>query len=600
MTTTEPQREVVQIVEPVYAEGGGGGGGGGGATTLTELTDVTITAPLNREAVLYDTSNAQWKNLPLAKSDVGLSNVDNTSDVNKPVSTAQQTAINGRAPTTHTHTASQVIDFNAAADARVQLVVDGAPSTLDTLDKLAAAVGDDPAFATTVSTALAGRQPVDSDLTAIAALAPVDDTVIQRKGGAWTSRTPTQLKADLSLSRTDVGLSNVDNTSDASKPVSTAQQTALNGKQDLDSDLTAIGALTPTNDDVIQRKGGVWTNRTPAQLKADFGLTKTDVGLGNVDNTSDLGKPVSTAQQAALDTKQATDADLTTIAGLSPSANDTLQYISGAWANRAPAQVRSTLALGNVDNTSDADKPVSTATQAALDGKVSLAVIAAKGDLLVGTADDTIARVAVGSNGQVPIADSSQTAGIRWASPAGAASGTLGGVYPPTKAGYAGWTLDPLLDCSTDWSTNGGVLLLVRAVFPEDSSFTTLDFGLSAAGASPGAYSGVAVYEDGQGVVNRLAQSADLGSVLSGTIGLKSASLGTTINVTAGSALWLGYLSTCSSAPKIAGLPAAIRDFVANMGNRRSVFLTSQSSFPSTIDIAAANINNASYLLAVK
>lgn len=32
-------------------------------------------------------------------------------------------------------------------------------------------------------------------------------------------------------------------------------------------------------------------------------LTKADVSLGNVDNTSDLAKPISTAQQAALNTK---------------------------------------------------------------------------------------------------------------------------------------------------------------------------------------------------------------------------------------------------------------------------------------------------------
>lgn len=73
-------------------------------------------------------------------------------------------------------------------------------------------------------------QPLDSDLTAIAALAPANDTIIQRKSGAWTARTPAQVKTDLSLSKSDVGLGNVDNTSDASKPVSTAQQTAIDGK----------------------------------------------------------------------------------------------------------------------------------------------------------------------------------------------------------------------------------------------------------------------------------------------------------------------------------------------------------------------------------
>lgn len=70
-----------------------------------------------------------------------------------------------------------------------------------------------------------------------------------------------------------------------------------------DSDLTDISALSPPNDNILQRKAGVWTSRTPAQLKTDLALVKGDVGLGNVDNTSDVDKPVSTAQQTALDLK---------------------------------------------------------------------------------------------------------------------------------------------------------------------------------------------------------------------------------------------------------------------------------------------------------
>lgn len=74
-------------------------------------------------------------------------------------------------------------------------------------------------------------------------------------------------------------------------------------KINLDSDLTTIAGLTPTNDDILQRKAGAWANRTPAQLKLDLGLSKSDVGLGNVDNTSDANKPISTATQSALDAK---------------------------------------------------------------------------------------------------------------------------------------------------------------------------------------------------------------------------------------------------------------------------------------------------------
>ena len=57
--------------------------------------------------------------------------------------------------------------FVAAA---LAALVDSSPTTLDTLNELAAALGDDPNFATTVATALGNKQPLDSDLTAIAAL----------------------------------------------------------------------------------------------------------------------------------------------------------------------------------------------------------------------------------------------------------------------------------------------------------------------------------------------------------------------------------------------------------------------------------------------
>lgn len=80
----------------------------------------------------------------------------------------------------------------------------------------------------------------------------------------------------VSVNATDVGLGNVTNTSDANKPVSTAQQTALNLKADLAS---------------------------PTFTGTVGGITKTMVGLGSVDNTADASKPVSTAQQTALNLK---------------------------------------------------------------------------------------------------------------------------------------------------------------------------------------------------------------------------------------------------------------------------------------------------------
>ena len=94
---------------------------------------------------------------------------------------------------------------------------------------------------------------------------------------------------------------------------------ALAGKQPLDTDLTTIAGLTATTDNVIQSAGSAWASRTPAQLKTTLALTKADVGLGNVDNTADTAKPVSTAQAAADALKADKTTTVTTTAPLTGS-----------------------------------------------------------------------------------------------------------------------------------------------------------------------------------------------------------------------------------------------------------------------------------------
>lgn len=133
------------------------------------------------------------------------------------------------------------------------------------------------------------------------------------------------------------------------------------------SGLTQIAAIVAANDDIVQMKAGAWINRTPAQVKADLLLTKTDVGLGNVDNTSDANKPVSTAQATAI--------------GLKLSIANNLSDLPNV------ATAKTNLALNNVDNTSDANKPVSTAQAAANASALSTAKAYADG-LVVGLWDD--------------------------------------------------------------------------------------------------------------------------------------------------------------------------------------------------------------------
>jgi uncharacterized protein (TIGR02145 family) len=90
------------------------------------------------------------------------------------------------------------------------------------------------------------------------------------------------------------------------------------------------------------------------------GVDKNMVGLGSVDNTSDANKPVSTATQTALNGKENTISSGTT--GQYYRGDKTFQTLD-----------KSVVGLGNVDNTSDANKPVSTATQTALNLKVNIA-----------------------------------------------------------------------------------------------------------------------------------------------------------------------------------------------------------------------------------
>ena len=132
--------------------------------TVTIPTGASITAPTG-----------------LVKGDVGLGNVDNTADTAKPVSTAQQTALDLKAnlasptftgtPTLPTGTiavtqtagnSSTAVATTAFVGTAVANIVDTAPEALNTLNELAAALGDDANFATTVSTNLGLKAPLAS------------------------------------------------------------------------------------------------------------------------------------------------------------------------------------------------------------------------------------------------------------------------------------------------------------------------------------------------------------------------------------------------------------------------------------------------------
>ena len=183
---------------------------------------------------------------------------------------------------------------------------------------------------------------------------------------------------DVVLVKADVGLSNVDNTSDLNKPVSTATQGSLNAKADLVSP-TFTGTVTlPSNTSIgtvssvelgyldgvtssIQGQinslsgasGAFAPINSPTFTGTVSGITKAMVGLGNVDNTSDTAKPVSTATQTALNLKQ----NSLSGTGFVKSTAGTISYDTNSYASTASPTftgtvvLPSTTSIGSVSST---------------------------------------------------------------------------------------------------------------------------------------------------------------------------------------------------------------------------------------------------------
>ena len=90
--------------------------------------------------------------------------------LNSPALTGTPTTPTARQGTNNTQIAS-----TAFVMAAIAALVDSSPDALNTLNELAAALGNNPNFATTMTNALAGKQPKDATLTALAGLATAAD-----------------------------------------------------------------------------------------------------------------------------------------------------------------------------------------------------------------------------------------------------------------------------------------------------------------------------------------------------------------------------------------------------------------------------------------
>jgi hypothetical protein len=186
------------------------------------------------------------------------------------------------------------------------------------------------------------------------------------------------------------------------------------------------GAVVLTAADV-----GLSVSAKGDMLVASAANTVSRLGVGTngqvltADSTQTTGVKWTTVSTGG---SLATDSD---VAISAPANNQVLTYntASSKWVNAnalvtsvagrtgAVTLSKNDVGLGSVDNTTDIAKPISTLTQNALDLKLNLNTATTKGDILAATAASAITRVGVGTNGQVLTADSTQAAGVKWATP---------------------------------------------------------------------------------------------------------------------------------------------------------------------------------------
>lgn len=188
---------------------------------------------------------------------VGLGNVNNTSDANKPVSTATQTALNLKANTTDVTNALALKEdlsnksSNIGLDAGSTTKYPSVKAIKDYVDAQTAAAGV--ADGSITSTKIANGTIVNADVSPTAA---IDFTKLNIQ------------KSDivgLGLTKSDIGLTNLDNTSDANKPVSTATQTALNLKANATDVTTSLALKEDKSNKSVTTTLGISDDLYPTQ-----------------------------------------------------------------------------------------------------------------------------------------------------------------------------------------------------------------------------------------------------------------------------------------------------------------------------------------------
>lgn len=242
----------------------------------------------------------------ITKASLGLGNVDNTSDANKPVSAAQAAADTATLNAAKTYTDQAVTglyddrgNYDASSNAFPTTGGSGAAGAVVKGDIWRISVGGTlGGAAVTVDQQVRALQDAPGQTAANWAITGGNFSITQTITNGATGTAPSsdavfdalQGKQDLLSVGTALQYRRGDNS------LSTFNADAIGSV--LTGLSTASGSNVIATDSVLQAVGKLQAQAT-AGAAATAGITKTSLGLANVDNTSDVNKPVSTAQAAA-------------------------------------------------------------------------------------------------------------------------------------------------------------------------------------------------------------------------------------------------------------------------------------------------------------
>ncbi|MCZ0236494.1 tail fiber protein, partial [Escherichia coli] len=234
--------------------------------------------------------------------------INNSLALKAPLASPALTGI-PTAPTAAQGTNNTQIATTAYVRAAISALVGSSPEALDTLNELAAALGNDPNFATTMTNALAGKQPLDATLTALAGLATGANKLPYFTGTDTVSQTDlTSVGRDI-LAKTSVlaviqylGLRELGTSGEKIPLLSTAN--TWSARQTFNGGIT--GELTGNADTATKLKTAININGVRFDGSADITLTPKDLDVyskSEIDNKKGMRKYTFSAPANAVSGK---------------------------------------------------------------------------------------------------------------------------------------------------------------------------------------------------------------------------------------------------------------------------------------------------------